>query len=596
MKLWSISTTLRNPERVRNFLIALKDFEGQVWDNNIQKAFQINLIKYRFYGFGNSQFENTLSEAQKKIFCDINHKLTFTEAEDIFYSKSYEDPAMRGRTSFKPLEKMGVAFIVDKKIKITSLGEYLLSDNYDLGELFFRSFLKWQYPNPTDRDFTDKSIYNIKPFLATMHLINEVNKICKKNGLKEKGISRQEFMIFGQSLLHYENINIQAQKIIDFRISLEQIKDDKEKKEYVENFKSEFFYDYDNATDGNLQDYADNTIRYFRLTKYITIRGGGFYIDLEPRRMIEIQKLLENDDASAKEFTKDDYIVYMSDINQPVLAWEEQNELIKIYYTIVADINSIEQSLNLTITKFKLLTTDISYLKNEINNLREKRHQLQNLELKKSVSEIEKIDETIEKLKNIKKIDLKASIALEKYTTYALNIINDANSIKPNSIMSDDNDFIFTAPANKPDIECYYNSFNSVCEVTMLTNRDQWHNEGQPVMRHFRDFENISTQNDNYCLFVAPTMHRDTINTFWISVKYEYEGKKQKIIPLSISQIIQLLEVVKELKIKSKNFSHLDFKRLLDDIINLKESVANSEEWLKNIPTILNSFKVALCS
>ena len=63
----------------------------------------------------------------------------------------------------------------------------------------------------------------------------------------------------------------------------------------------------------------------------------------------------------------------------------------------------------------------------------------------------------------------------------------------------------------------------------MLNGRDQWHNEGQPVMRHFRDFENASVLNDNYCLFIAPKLHRDTINTFWFSVKYEYEGTKYNI-------------------------------------------------------------------
>jgi hypothetical protein len=42
----------------------------------------------------------------------------------------------------------------------------------------------------------------------------------------------------------------------------------------------------------------------------------------------------------------------------------------------------------------------------------------------------------------------------------ALNVINDAKDIKANSLVGDDNEFIFTAPANKPDIECYYDNFN----------------------------------------------------------------------------------------------------------------------------------------
>ena len=179
----------------------------------------------------------------------------------------------------------------------------------------------------------------------------------------------------------------------------------------------------------------------------------------------------------------------------------------------------------------------------------------------------------------------------------ALNIINDAKEIKANSLVGDDNEFIFTAPANKPDIECYYDNFSSICEVTMLSGRDQWHNEGQPVMRHLRDFESKSTSNDNYCLFIAPKLHRDTINTFWISVKYEYEGAKQKIVPLTIKQIIEILKIIKELKEKNRFFSHLQFKQLLEDILELKEKFTNSEEWIREIPNTISNFKEEiLCS
>lgn len=597
MKLWSISTTLRNPERIRNFLIALKDLEGQIWNNETQKAFQINLIKYRFYGYGNTQFYDGLTQVQKDKVQDINYQMSFEEAEDIFNTKNYEDPAMRGRNSFKPLEKMGVVFIVDRKIVITSLGYYLLGNDYDLGEFFFKSFLKWQYPNPVSRDFSNREIYNIKPFIGTLHLINEVNKLCAQKNMIIKGISKLEFMIFGQSLLHYQNIQSQVQKLINFRIELASIQGDNEKKEFIQSYIADFLREFENATDGNLHDYADNTIRYFRLTRYITIRGGGFYIDLEPRRMIEIQKLLETDDASVEEFTKDEYIAYMSDINQPILPWEEKDELLAIYSTTISDIRGLENTLNLPTKEFILNNQEIQYLKDEIEKLRTYRHQLQNVQLRKETSEIQKIEETINALSNIRKLDLKASIALEKYITYALNIINDAKEIKANSILSDDNDFIFTAPSNKPDIECFYDGFNSVCEVTMLTNRDQWHNEGQPVMRHFRDFENISVHQENYCIFVAPAMHRDTINTFWMSVKYEYEGTQQKIIPLSISQIIKILEIIKELKANNKTFSHLRFKKLLDDVVGLKNSVSNSDEWLRAIPNVLNDFQQELlCS
>ena len=234
--------------------------------------------------------------------------------------------------------------------------------------------------------------------------------------------------------------------------------------------------------------------------------------------MIEINNLLNTYNGSSETFTKEEYIQYISDINLPILPWEEKDKLIEIYTNVINDITNLQEQLNQEIITFKTLD-NVDSLKIEIKILRQYRHTLQNLILKQDLTDISKIDEVIDSLVNIRKLDLKPSIALEKYITMALNIINDAKDIKANSLVGDDNEFIFTAPANKPDIECYYDSFNSICEVTMLNGRDQWHNEGQPVMRHFRDFEDNSSLNANYCLFVAPKLHRDTINTFWFSVK-----------------------------------------------------------------------------
>ena len=578
-KVWSISTTLRNPERLRNFLITLKEIQDKIWNKQTQLEFQIRLIKNRYYGYGNTQFYNGLSREYIDLLEDINKNISMKEAKDIFESKNYVGADMRGRNSYKTLEKMGLATIKDKKIKITSLGEYLLSEDYDLGELFFKSFIKWQYPNPVDREFHDSEIYDLKPFILTLHLIKEVNKLWSLKGNKAVGILKTEFEIFGQTLLHYKDLKTQANNLVEFRIALQKIKIYKDKKEFTQKYIEEFLTDFTNID--NLGDYADNTIRYFRLTRLIYIRGGGFYIDLEPRRMIEINTLLETYDGSSEKFSKEEYIDYISNINLPLLPWEGEQEQKKISDAIKLDIKALESELQMQ----EALDAK------SVEELREYRKQLQNLKIKKELQDISKIDETIEALKNIRNLDLKPSIALEKYITMALNIINDAKEIRANSLVGDDNEFIFTAPANKPDIECYYENFNSICEVTMLTGRDQWHNEGQPVMRHFRDFENKSPK-DNYCIFVAPKMHRDTINTFWFSLKYEYEGKKQKIVPFTVSQIIEILEYMRLLKQGNRPFFHSQFQSFLETIVNLKdkENITNSDEWLRAIPNEIENF------
>lgn len=115
-------------------------------------------------------------------------------------------------------------------------------------------------------------------------------------------------------------------------------------------------------------------------------------------------------------------------------------------------------------------------------------------------------------------------------------------------------------------------------------------------MRHIRDFEKAYSEKDTYCLFIAPKLHRDTVNTFWVSVKYEYEGQKQKIVPISITQFIQLLEILKENKERGVFLTHQKLRELYDSIIEVTNQVNNSEEWIKSIPKLIDTWKKSIAA
>ena len=232
-------------------------------------------------------------------------------------------------------------------------------------------------------------------------------------------------------------------------------------------------------------------------------------------------------------------------------------------------------------------------IKEEIEEYRGYRTKLQTEFLKYEYQDIEKIDTTISELINIRDLGSKPSVELERLANLSLNIIDDAIKIKPNYPVGDDNQPIFTAPAKVPDIECYYESFNSICEVTMLTGRDQWYNEGQPVMRHLRDFERKNDDKIAYCLFVAPSIHTDTLNTFWTSVRYEYEGNKQKIVPITINQLILILRSVKALREQDTKISYIDYKKFLDQCTDLSD-VASSIQWKEKISQSIDWFNSLL--
>ncbi len=176
-----------------------------------------------------------------------------------------------------------------------------------------------------------------------------------------------------------------------------------------------------------------------------------------------------------------------------------------------------------------------------------------------------------------------------------MKLINDAVSIKPNAPVGDDNEPTFTAPANVPDIECYYENFSMICEVTMLKSRDQWYNEGQPVMQHLRKFEENNPTLPNYCLFIAPSLHQGTLGTYWNAVKYEYDGFRQKIIPITIKQLAEILSVVKQLKILGKNISKENMIDLYNRCIDLN-NCTRASEWPNFINAAFKSWENSLLS
>ncbi len=601
-KPWSISTTLRNPERLRDFLRVLKQLENHEWNIENQKKYQILLIKERLYGYRNNQFYKGLSQNNINLIENPQKFISFDKAKEIFESKKYEDSPMRGRQSINPLKKFGFAIIKNGKIVITDLGKLFLDEKFDIGEIFFKSFLKWQIPNPDSKDYSYKEGYDIKPFIGVLHLIRRVNEKYAEIGKSEKGIDIAEFSLFCPTLINYKDIDLYAEKIIYLRKNTEG-KNNREKIDILKKYSIEFASKFIGTSNSkitikllnNLKDYGDNAIRYFRLTRFIYIRGGGYYIDLEPRRSIEINKLLDYDNAKSQIFeSKEYYHGYISDNSKPELPWETIKELSEISNKLLEEIILLEKKLKLPRKLFPDFNKlDIDSIKKLIVDLRAYRRELQEKENYLKSQEIEQIKKYIEELQNINKLDNK-SISLEKFIYLGLNALNDAIEIKPNYPVGDDNEPTFTAPGNMPDIECFYGKHNAICEVTMLTGRNQWYYEGQPVMRHLRDFENKHNDKNTFCLFIAPKIHRDTINTFWMAIKYEYEGKKQRIIPLSIDNFIELLKILIEIKQKGNFLKHDELFRLYNNVLEKSETMNNSDQWLKDIPKILTSWKKTL--
>jgi len=170
-------------------------------------------------------------------------------------------------------------------------------------------------------------------------------------------------------------------------------------------------------------------------------------------------------------------------------------------------------------------------------------------------------------------------------------VLNDAKGIFPSYKLGDD-DLPTGFASNIADIECIYESFGMIVEVTLIMGRDQWFAEGQPVMRHLRDFEDKynSYGNDTYCLFIAPYLHRDTLNTFWSAIKLGYEGRIQKIIPIKIEQYVKILSLINAQIKQNINPDHRKYKDLLSRLSDSSLRSADIYQWTNSFDALINDW------
>lgn len=590
MKPWSISTTVRNPERLRNFLKVLKLLEGKPFTTENQIRYQILLIQNRYYK------PETIQDKYRKYYEDLQSEIPYEVATEIFYYQDYEDPPMRGRQSVNPLNKMGfsIARETEDKIVITQLGNQFLSGDYDIGYVFFKSLLKVQFPNPWSSDFSEKYGFDVVPFIAAMHLVNKINQESD-----EKGLTKTEFCLFIPALINYKLIADYTERIKEYRKA-------KDKETFIDHF-ARHFYKKQDLTENQIKnffEYGDNIMRYFRLTRYFKVStdnfGADWRIDLEPIRKVEIEQLLKQYSGQSISFgTNRDYINYISDISLPKLPSEDEKNLRDIAQSLVKTIFDLSQSSNTSLSSNELLTLKTDYKalnRNDINKFINLLRQI-NLDLlnriKKAsiVNNEQRLKEIITVLKSRKDIRKLAPEQFEKLLAESLQIINDEIRLKPNYPVDDNGEPISHSPGNKPDIECFYKSYNIICEVTLDTSNFQWIRETQPVMRHLREFETKNRDLKSYCLFIAPKIHVDTLYHFWTSIKHGYDGTKQFIVPLTTEYFSFLLETLLLLINKGKRLNHLDLENLYKKVIEQTDIVKGHTDWLLSIPITIDNWK-----
>jgi hypothetical protein len=455
------TTTMRNPERLKDFLTILNGYDGKILTNEIIEKVAKTLIQKGLY-----QPMITSKVVKDKWKNEI--ELSEGETEQVFLDnpQSHKEAGFdkgwssRFDTWFKIAKELGfVWYWQDEKIKFSESGKMLLDKEKPENELmvFANAFAKYQRGNPFRR-VLNKNV----PLILLIQTIQLLNKDPDFNGT---GISRQEVPL----LLCWQNGNAES--------LYKEIKKLRKKYGYSPSNETilEICYDLlnENKRDDNsiLGDYPDDFIRKMRLTGLISLRGGGRFIDINSKEITTVNYILKNYVSYPEFATEKDFFDFIGSIDSNLIA------TLSVYKTPIRT------------TKAELEKW-VNHYEWEIINT-----EMLNLVQKKSSEDaiLKIIDQPL-------RLEFLTSLAILKKLP---NVI-----VKPNFVSDDEGLPTSFASGGNPDIECLENSETVLVEVTLLTGTQQHIRESFSVQRHLEEY--MKKDIKSYSVFISPKSFIDT--------------------------------------------------------------------------------------
>jgi len=459
------TTTMRNPERLKNFLTVLAEYDGKILTNEIIEKVAKSLIQKGLY----RPMKASLAIKDKwKNEIELNE----TETEKVFSDnpQSHKEAGFekgwpsRFDTWFKIAKELGfVWYWQNEEIKFSESGKMLLDKENPENELmvFANAFAKYQRQNPFRR-VLNKNI----PLILLIQIIKLLNNDPAYNGA---GISRSEIPL----LLCWQNDNAES--------LYQEIKKLRKKHGYTPSNEVilDLCYKLLNETkrDDNsiLGDYPDDFIRKMRLTGLISLRGGGRFIDINKKESAAVDYILKNY-ISYKEFeTEKEFFEYIGQVD---------HDLISTLTVFKAPAKTTKAELEKWVNYYAW-----DLIKTELLNLAQK----------KSSS-----DDILKVIEQPLRLEFLTSLAILKKLP---NVI-----VKPNFISDDEGLPTSFASGGNPDIECLEEKDTVLVEVTLLTGTQQHIRESFSIHRHLEEYVKKGTK--SYSVFISPKSFIDTERYF----------------------------------------------------------------------------------
>lgn len=537
-KVFSINTTVRNPQRNLEFLKHFQNFSGLIFDDKIARLYFIELVKNGVY-----KFSNLSSNIKDKI---LNDEPLSDDEAGMLIAKNPQATGLRGRvmTQLRSLKDQGF-LIFEKnrknlKISLTIFAYELLERKALITDIYSKLMLGLHSNNPTRISILNQS----RVFLNTLFVIDNLKKEWSKLGNDAKGILKHEFKSF-----------VLGMKDCDYQKCVQEILAYRKIYNLTENkaFLSTYLFEKQNlirVSYNTLDDYADDVFRKFEMTGLIRTRGAfkNIYYDFSDFNLAKVESILRAyKNYHFKVFqTQEEYINFLYNIKLP---WQDSKEVqikvlkqkaktlnLSLEMQDFRDLKNLEENIN---KEFKTQVIQKVANENDLETLIEELKILADLSNQKS-----KFEEIAEPLR----LEYLLALILAKkygFTNLSSNLIYSENGLP-----------LSYAPAFKTDLE--YEEF--LIEATMIKNKNQQLNsETTSIIRHMQ--ENEQKKGIKLKTFlIAPYIHFDVALFFKFCAK-EFDSQ---ITALSIAKFIEILEHSADFNSFRQNYQNL-VKKLLQE-------------------------------
>lgn len=487
------TTTLRSPERLKWFLGVLKEYDGQILDDDLAKKIAGEIIRVGLYK------PTKLSASVKRKIKEKNPLTDSQVAKALKDNPQNHKEAGFGKgwpsrfdTWFKIAKELGFVFYrIGEKIRFSEIGLRLVDSEHPEFEqqAFLNAFVKYQSNSPFRRVLNEN--------VPLVLLLEVIKKLNADKDFSNVGISKYELpLVIYWKDNDAEKLYLRIKKLrkdFGYSLSWEVVADIcrneiMQGEDIVRNDKS------------IMVDYPDEFIRKMRLTGLISLRGGGRFIDINKNEREKIDYVLKNYLDYKKYDTEESYFEYISIIDEnlvsfvpkPIPASEQDKFLAKWASVYSWETIKIEM---LNLAKKHLTKDDIlKYLSNPVR--------------------------------------------LEFLTALAVKSRFPNVKVIPNYPIDDEGIPISTASGvgNTGDIECYEDVNGILIEVTMSEGRTQTAMEVWPISRHLTEFG--KKIKNSMCYFVAPSIFSDSVK----QIEYVKQTENLFISPKTIEEFLEYLD------------------------------------------------------